>query len=254
MCTTCGCGGGEAVVEGARVAPQHDHTHQHEHEHEHTHEHTHAARLVRVERDLLAHNASVASANRAAFQHDRTLALNLMSSPGAGKTTLLVATLGRLRDTSVGVIEGDQATSLDADRIRAAGAPAVQVNTGAGCHLDAGMIARARGRLPALTDGVLFIENVGNLVCPAAFDLGEARRVVIVSVTEGEDKPLKYPAMFASADLVLITKVDLLPHLDLDLPLLVRNLDRVSPGLRHLLVSARTGEGLDAWCAWIRDR
>jgi hydrogenase nickel incorporation protein HypB len=243
----------------------HDHDHSgHDHSHDHgvlegvvitrTHADTHAARLVRVERDLLSYNAAIAAENRAVFTRDRTFALNLMSSPGAGKTTLLVATLRRLVELSVGVIEGDQATSLDAERIRAAGAPAVQVNTGAGCHLDAGMIARARVRLPSLVDGVLFIENVGNLVCPAAFDLGEARRVVIVSVTEGEDKPLKYPAMFASADLVVITKSDLLPHLDTDVALLVANLDRVAPGVRHLVVSARSGEGLEQWCAWIRAR
>lgn len=211
----------------------------------------HTARLIQVERDLLSRNDRIAAQNRAAFAQDRTRTLNLMSSPGAGKTTLLVATLRRLAGTPVGVIEGDQATSLDAERIRAAGAPAVQVNTGAGCHLDAAMVARARSRLPALHGGVLFIENVGNLVCPAAFDLGESRRVVIVSVTEGEDKPLKYPAMFASAHLVVVTKIDLLPHLELDVPMLVQNLDRVAPGVPHLEVSARTGAGLDAWCAWI---
>jgi hydrogenase nickel incorporation protein HypB len=290
MCTTCGCGGGEATVDDAAPPPaataahSHDHAHGEAHVHDHAHgeahvhdhahgsvarpfvadapllpivltpEREHAARLVRVERDLLSFNADIAAKNRAAFRQDRTLTLNLMSSPGAGKTTLLVATLRRLAGVPVGVIEGDQATSLDADRIREAGAPAVQVNTGAGCHLDAGMIARARTRLPSLVDGLLFIENVGNLVCPAAFDLGEARRVVIVSVTEGEDKPLKYPAMFASANLVVMTKSDLLPHLDVDLTALVRHLDRVAPGVPHLLLSARTGDGMDAWCAWIRAR
>jgi len=267
MCATCGCG--VDVVHTHDHAHGEGHTHDHAHGDGHTHDHAHAvasapfvlapepplpSRRLRLERDLLALNDSVAAANRLALARQRTLALNLMSSPGAGKTTLLVATLRRLEGTPVGVIEGDQATSLDADRIRAAGAPAVQVNTGAGCHLEAGMVARALERLPPLPDGVLFIENVGNLVCPAAFDLGEGRRVVVVSVTEGEDKPLKYPAMFAGADLLVVTKVDLLPHLDVDLPLLVANLDRVAPGVPHLPVSARTGQGMDAWCAWILAR
>lgn len=209
-------------------------------------------RLVRVEQDLLAHNALVARLNRAAFAAAGTRALNLVSSPGAGKTSLLVATLARLGERPTAVIEGDQATELDARRILATGRPAVQVNTGAGCHLDAAQVRRAAESLPPLPGGLLFIENVGNLVCPASFDLGESQRVVLVSVTEGEDKPLKYPHMFATADLVLVTKVDLLPHLDVDLDALLANADRARPGVPRLLVSARTGQGLDEWTDWLR--
>jgi hydrogenase nickel incorporation protein HypB len=225
----------------------------------HTHDHDHAvrpaeapSRLVRLERDLLEKNDRLAAENRAVLARSQTLALNLMSSPGSGKTTLLVRTLEHLRGKlPVAVIEGDQETSLDADRIRGTGAPAVQVNTGKACHLDASMVARAMGELPTVERGVLFIENVGNLVCPASFDLGEGRRVVIASVTEGEDKPLKYPHMFARADLLLVTKSDLLPHLSFDLPLFLRRAAQVRPGVESLVVSARTGEGMDSWYAWI---
>jgi len=179
------------------------------------------------------------------------LALNLVSSPGAGKTSLLVATLQQLLPgATVAVIEGDQETSADADRIRATGAPAIQVNTGRGCHLDAAMIDEAFHRLHC-QDGILFIENVGNLVCPAAFDLGEAHKVVIASVTEGEDKPLKYPNMFAASSLMLVSKVDLLPHLDFDVELLIANARRVNPSIAVIKVSATTGEGIDRWLRWI---
>ena len=178
---------------------------------------TTAPRLVSVERDLLARNNAVAEENRRRFQAARTLALNLVSSPGSGKTALLVETLRRIGEKHpVAVIEGDQETTADADRIRATGAPAIQINTGKGCHLDADLVRGAMTRLGAPPNGILFIENVGNLVCPAGFDLGEAHKVVIVSVTEGEDKPLKYSGMFAAADLMVVTKTDLLPHLDFD--------------------------------------
>ena len=255
MCSTCGCGG--AGEDG------HGHGHGHAHEHEHAHGDACVrvgvvrpagapSRIVRLERDLLGRNDELATRNRAELQSAGILALNLMSSPGAGKTTLLVRTLEHLRGQFLlGVVEGDQETSLDANRIRRTGAPAVQVNTGAACHLDAAMVARAMSDLPPLPGGVLFVENVGNLVCPAAFDLGEAKRVVIASVTEGEDKPLKYPNMFARADLLVVTKSDLLPHLTFDLPLFLERAGRVKPGLECLVVSAHTGEGLDAWYAWI---
>lgn len=183
------------------------------------------------------------------------LALNFVSSPGSGKTSLLVRVIGDLSGRyPVAVIEGDQRTSNDADRIRATGAPAVQINTGKGCHLDAHMVARALDRLPPRQGGLLFIENVGNLVCPAAFDLGEAHKIVILSVTEGEDKPIKYPDMFAAADLMLINKVDLMPHLDFDLARTIEYARRVNPRIEALTVSARTGEGMAAFLAWIDRR
>lgn len=183
------------------------------------------------------------------------LALNFVSSPGSGKTSLLVRVIGDLSGRyPVAVIEGDQRTSNDADRIRATGAPAVQINTGKGCHLDAHMVARALDRLPPRQGGLLFIENVGNLVCPAAFDLGEAHKIVILSVTEGEDKPIKYPDMFAAADLMLINKIDLMPHLDFDLARTIEYARRVNPRIEALTVSARTGEGMAAFLAWIDRR
>jgi hydrogenase nickel incorporation protein HypB len=204
-----------------------------------------------VEQAILGKNDALAAHNRQHFASHRVLALNLVSSPGAGKTSLLVESLARLiPGTTVAVIEGDQETSADADRIRATGAPAIQVNTGRGCHLDAAMIDQAFHRLHC-HDGILFIENVGNLVCPAGFDLGEAHKVVIASVTEGEDKPLKYPNMFAAASLMLVSKVDLLPHLDFDLDLLIANARRVNPAIAVIQASATTGEGIDRWLRWI---
>lgn len=253
MCGVCGCGEGEAKIEG--------HEHAHEHEHEHVladgsvvrHSHAHPApksRLALVEADILSRNAAAAAVNRARFAEAGVLALNLVSSPGAGKTTLLIETLARL-EAPAAVIEGDQQTSLDADRIRATGRPAIQINTGKGCHLEADMVGRAFAGLPAMAGGVLFIENVGNLVCPAGFDLGEAQRVVIASVTEGEDKPLKYPDIFASADLLLVSKADIAAACGADIALLLANARKVRPGLPAILVSARTGEGLEKWLAWI---
>ena len=208
-----------------------------------------------MERDIYEKNDRFAADNRRRFAATRTLALNLVSSPGAGKTTLLVRTLVDLRGKlPLAVIEGDQQTRLDADRIQATGVPALQINTGKMCHLDAGMIQGALEQVAAPPHGVLFIENVGNLVCPAGFDLGEAGKVVLASVTEGEDKPLKYPDMFHAARVVLVTKVDLLPHLDLDVEALVANARKVNPRAEVLRVSTRTGEGLEAWYAWIEAR
>jgi len=207
---------------------------------------------VTVQRDILEKNDRFAAVNRRLFAAARTLALNLVSSPGSGKTTLLVRTLRELRARApLAVIEGDQQTSLDADRIRATGVPAVQINTGKMCHLDASMISEALGTLPPPERGVLFIENVGNLVCPAGFDLGEAGKVVLASVTEGEDKPRKYPDMFHAARVVLVTKVDLLPHLELDVAALEANVRSVNPRAQVLRVSAQTGEGFAAWLSWI---
>ena len=252
MCATCGCSPDEA---------QHDHPHVHAHEHEHVmadgrvvrhvHEAPREARRIKVEEDILARNDALAALNRKVLAQAGIFAVNLMSSPGSGKTTLLVKTLRDLKGRSLGVIEGDQQTDLDAQRILATGVKAVQLNTGKGCHLDAGMVASALPKLPLEKGGLLFIENVGNLVCPASFDLGENRKVVVVSVTEGEDKPLKYPDMFGVADLVLVNKVDLLPHLEFDVALLEANVRRVRPGTPIFRVSAKTGEGFESWLKWL---
>ena len=278
MCVVCGC----ADPNTARVEGQ---GHHHEHEHAHAHDHPHhgegpqvdaatgdlhygagAARVsvpglsqqraIVLEANVLGENERVAQHNRAHFRAHGVLALNLVSSPGSGKTTLLVETIRRLRqqhpDVPLAVIEGDQQTSNDAERIRATGAPAIQVNTGKGCHLDAPMVQEAFDRLPLHdTGGLLMIENVGNLVCPAMWDLGEAAKVAILSVTEGEDKPLKYPDMFAAARLMLLNKVDLLPHLDFDVKAAVENARRVNPRIEVIEVSARSGAGLNRWIGWL---
>ena len=209
-------------------------------------------RMVQIERDILGKNDAFAADNRGHFAEHGIFALNLVSSPGSGKTTLLVKTIEMLKDrVRVAVVEGDQQTSTDADRIRATGAPAIQVNTGKGCHLDAHMVGHALERLALPDDSLLMIENVGNLVCPAAFDLGEACKVVILSVTEGEDKPLKYPNMFDAAGLMLLNKVDLLPYVRFDLDRCLDYARRVNPRLQVLQVSATTGEGMGAWLDWL---
>ncbi len=211
-------------------------------------------RLIQLEADILGKNNAYADRNRTLLADRGTLALNLVSSPGSGKTSLLVETLKRLKgDIPAAVIEGDQQTSNDADRIRETGAPAVQINTGKGCHLDAHMVGHALEKLPLATGGMLFIENVGNLVCPASFDLGEAFRVVILSVTEGEDKPLKYPDIFAGADLMILNKVDLLPHLDFNVEEAIGHATRINHKIQVLKVSARTGEGLETWIGWLKE-
>lgn len=208
--------------------------------------------MLKIERDILGKNDTRAAGNRAWLRARGIFALNLVSSPGSGKTSLLVRTLQTLGGrVPAAVIEGDQQTEFDAERIRATGVPALQINTGKGCHLDADMVARALPRM-ALADGsLLLIENVGNLVCPAAFDLGEAHKVVILSVTEGEDKPLKYPDMFAAADLLLLNKVDLLPYLSFDTARAIDYALRINPRLRVIRSSATSGEGIDEWLAWI---
>lgn len=270
MCNVCGCSQGEVRIEGqGHTHPEHDHTHDHDHihDHDHTHDHDHGhpaalaqplpgsdpARLVRIEQDLLAYNQGFADANRRSFEARGILALNLVSSPGSGKTSLLVRTLEALREEMpLAVIEGDQQTSRDADRIRATGVPAIQVNTGKGCHLDAHMVGHALDSLALPEGSVLFVENVGNLVCPAGFDLGEAHKVVVLSVTEGEDKPLKYPNMFAAADLLLLNKIDLLPYLDFDVEQCLEYARRANPDLAILQLSVRSGAGLDGWLDWLR--
>ncbi|GDY28752.1 hydrogenase nickel incorporation protein HypB [Gandjariella thermophila] len=210
-------------------------------------------RTVLLEQDVLAKNDRLADRNRAWFAEHGVLAVNLMSSPGAGKTTLLermVTDLGG--ELAISVAEGDQATRIDADRIRAAGGNVVQINTGTGCHLDAEMLAGALPVLDPPPGSVLLVENVGNLVCPALFDLGERHRVVIMSVTEGEDKPVKYPHMFRAATLVLVNKVDLLPYVPFDMPRFVDAARHVNPEVDVLPVSATRGDGLDSWYAWLR--
>ncbi|MEP7181835.1 MAG: hydrogenase nickel incorporation protein HypB [Betaproteobacteria bacterium] len=209
-------------------------------------------RIVQIERDILAKNDAFAARNRQLLADRGIFALNLVSSPGSGKTTLLVKTIEALRGRiAVAVVEGDQQTSLDADRIRATGAAAVQVNTGKGCHLDAQMVGQALASLALEDDSLLLIENVGNLVCPAAFDLGEAHKVVVLSVTEGDDKPLKYPDMFHAADLMIVNKVDLAPYVQFDVDRAIEYARRVRPGLEAIPLSATTGEGFDRWLAWL---
>ena len=212
------------------------------------------SRIIAVETDILAKNNAYATSNRRVLNALKTLTLNLVSSPGSGKTTLLCATIEALGDQPLAVIEGDQQTSNDAERIRATGARAVQINTGKGCHLDAHMVGHAMDGLGLGLGSILFIENVGNLVCPAAFDLGEDAKVAILSVTEGEDKPLKYPDMFAASSLAIINKTDLAPHCGIDLDLIETNLKRVNPALTVLRVSARSGEGMGAWIDWLKAR
>ena len=278
MCVVCGCGNPEAspgVGEGPAVSAGTGDLHFGAGAARVSVPGMSAERAIRLEADVLGENNRHAAANRAHFLAHGVTALNLVSSPGSGKTTLLVATIEALRRRApaagVAVIEGDQQTSQDADRIRATGAPAIQVNTGKGCHLDAPMVAAAFGRLPLHGhhhhhgDGdhphhhdhapsLLFIENVGNLVCPAMWDLGEAAKVAILSVTEGEDKPAKYPDMFAAAQLMVLNKVDLLPYVDFDVARCIAHAQRVNPGIEVLLVSAKSGQGLDAWLDWLLER
>jgi hydrogenase nickel incorporation protein HypB len=236
MCSTCGCGADEVRV----TVLQRDQHHHHDHDRTHT---------IQLEQAILAKNDHLAAHNREWLGARGLAAINVMSSPGSGKTTLLERTI-RDSGLTLSVIEGDQETTVDAERIRAAGARSVQVNTGAGCHLDAAMIHRALDQL-APHSGLVVIENVGNLVCPALFDLGEARRVVIISVTEGDDKPRKYPHMFSAADLIVINKTDLLPYVDFDVNRLTIQARALRPGVEVLPLSARTGANIDAWYAWL---
>ncbi len=239
MCIECGC-----------ASHSHDHSHAHDHHH---HDHDHASKTIRIEEDLLAKNNHLAAHNREHFVAHGVFALNLVSSPGSGKTTLLEKTISLLKDEiSFAVLEGDQQTSNDADRIAATGAPVHQINTGAGCHLDAHMVGHGVEHFDLGATDILMIENVGNLVCPAAFDLGEAHKVAVLSVTEGEDKPLKYPQMFQAADLMLINKTDLLPYLDFDLEACKAAARKVNPQIEIIELSCRSGEGLDSWFDWLK--
>ena len=249
---------------GDAHAHTHDHDHRHDHTHDHGHDHPHThdlqvpgrdSQTIALEAAVLGKNQALAERNRGWLAGRGVLALNLMSSPGAGKTTLLERCIHDLQGTvAISVVEGDQATANDAQRIRATGAAAVQVNTGTGCHLEADMFEGALKVLQPAAGSLVVVENVGNLVCPALFDLGENARVVIFSVTEGEDKPLKYPHMFSAADVLLLSKIDLLPHLRVNLQLMLDNALTVNPALQIFQVSAYTGEGLDAWYGWLRDQ
>ncbi|HEY6531287.1 MAG TPA: hydrogenase nickel incorporation protein HypB [Acidimicrobiales bacterium] len=260
MCATCGCSdSGVVVIDGEAATHEHlhDHPHPHDHPHDHTthdHDHDHGE-VVTLEQQVLARNDLGAARNRGWFEGRGILALNLMSSPGAGKTTLLVRTITDLLTDEdgrgVAVVEGDQETAFDAERVRATGADVVQVNTGSGCHLDAEMLARALQVLDPAVGSLVMIENVGNLVCPALFDLGEAARVVIMSVTEGDDKPLKYPHMFRRADLLVLNKLDLLPHVEFDVDRCTADARRLNPDLEVVAVSATRGDGLDDWYDWL---
>ncbi|GAC1493963.1 MAG: hydrogenase nickel incorporation protein HypB [Pseudarthrobacter sp.] len=271
MCATCGCGEEATPRVYAVDKPSaqahdhphehthdhdqdhgHEHTHTHTHEHAHPHEHSHTPEVISLEQNLLAKNDLLAERNRGWLAGRKVRALNMMSSPGAGKTTLLVRTLTELgHRLNAGVIEGDQETSLDADRIRAASRPVVQINTGAGCHLDADMLRRGLDALDPPMGSTVFIENVGNLVCPALFDLGEAAKVVVVSVTEGDDKPQKYPHMFTAADLVIINKSDLLPYVEFDVDECLRRIRHLNAHAQFLVLSAITGDGIAAWYDWL---
>lgn len=213
------------------------------------------ARVVQIEQDILSINNRYAEANRRLLANRGVFAVNLVSSPGSGKTTLLCRTISDLKGRfPVSVIEGDQETEFDAERIRQTGATAIQLNTGKGCHLDAHMVGHALEELNPAESGVLFVENVGNLICPSAFDLGEAHKIVVLSVTEGEDKPLKYPDMFFQADLMILNKIDLLPYLNFDVDKCIEFAQRVNPDIQVIKVSATSGEGMGAWCDWISRR
>jgi hydrogenase nickel incorporation protein HypB len=279
MCETCGCADGAEVKvinleTGETLGPaskhahgdshhhahHHDDNHLHDHDDVHDHDHSHNNRhhggtsTVLLERDVLAKNAALAARNRAWFAGREIFALNLVSGPGAGKTTLLERTVRDLHHKqTLFVIEGDQATTNDSLRIKAAGAPVVQINTGSGCHLDADMIAHGLAELKPPFGSVVMIENVGNLVCPAMFDLGECVKVAILSVTEGDDKPIKYPHMFQAASLLLINKIDLLPYVDFNLDRCQAYARQVNPAIEIMTLSATTGEGLAAWFDWISD-
>ena len=281
MCGHCGCGneakataldlqtGKEIEMESRVHDHDHDHDHRHAHEHGHGHEHVHAdgsrhshphrpddapgAEMLTLQTRILAKNDAFADKNRAWFRGREILALNLVSSPGSGKTTLLERTIKDLKDKfKLFVVEGDQATARDGERIRAAGAAAVQINTGSGCHLEADMLGRALQHLKPGAGSIVMIENVGNLVCPALFDLGERCKVVIFSVTEGEDKPLKYPTMFGAASVMILNKIDLLPYVEFDVARAIANAKQINPDIVVLRLSGRTGEGFEGWYEWLR--
>ncbi|MEQ8357954.1 MAG: hydrogenase nickel incorporation protein HypB [Cytophagales bacterium] len=258
MCATCGCDSDKTVTllkPGTNETENHHHHHEHTHDHHHDHEHfkTDPRELI-LERDVLMKNDLMAERNRGYFEAKNIMTFNLVSSPGSGKTTILEKTILKLsKDFTLAVIEGDQQSSNDAERISATGIEVIQINTGKGCHLDSEMVNRALKKLNPSNNSILFIENVGNLVCPALFDLGEGKRVVIISTTEGEDKPLKYPFMFESSEICIINKTDLLPYLDFDMEKLKDNAKRINPDLTFFELSATKGDGMDEWCHWLKD-
>lgn len=267
MCDTCGCNDPNSKykiinpedtgIKNQSRDPEHSsHEHKHGDEHDHNHDHTHSHdhnKRIEIEQDVLYKNNLLAERNRGYFQARNILALNLVSSPGSGKTAILEKTINDLsKNIAFSVIEGDQQTMNDADRIKATGAPVIQVNTGPGCHLDAEMISSAVKELKITDNSILMIENVGNLVCPALFDLGENYRAVIISVTEGEDKPLKYPYMFQSSNLCIINKIDLLPYVEFDMEKTREYALRVNHHLQFIELSAKTGEGMDKWYKWLK--
>ena len=273
MCATCGCGETNQIMvtdpkTGDQRMMSHDDAHAHGHEHHHgeeshSHEHGHShdirpvaeahGRTIELEKEILGKNQLIAERNRGWLAGRGILALNLVSSPGSGKTSLLERSIVDLKNEfEIGVIEGDQETVHDAERIRATGCRAVQINTGTGCHLEAEMLERALRSLDPPANSLLFIENVGNLVCPALFDLGEMAKVAILSVTEGEDKPLKYPHMFRASKLMILNKIDLLPYVKFDVSRSIAYAREVNPAIEVLEVSATTGEGMPLWYEWLR--
>lgn len=240
MCKVCGCSGTEGQ--------------QYNHEHDHANAAL-ARKIVRVEREITADNDQIAARNRAFFHDNGIFAANLISAPGSGKTELIVATARRSAGrTPIFVIEGDQQTELDSERVRAAGVPAIQINTGKQCHLDARAVARAAHEFELPAGAALLVENVGNLVCPAGFDLGETARIAVIATTEGDDKPLKYPDAFHHADLMVITKTDLLPYVDFSVEACIEAARRVAPDLEAIALSAKTGDGIDTWLDWMSAR
>lgn len=254
MCDTCGCSQpADAVTIKKPGEHSHDHSHHHGHNHDHDHHH-HSSRTIDVETDVLSKNNLIAQRNRGYFDAKNIAVFNFVSSPGSGKTTFLEQTIKKMSgDHSISVIEGDQQTLRDAERIKAAGAPVIQVNTGKGCHLDADMIHKAVKELDPSDHSILFIENVGNLVCPALFDLGEAMKIVVISVTEGEDKPEKYPHMFHAADVCIINKTDLLPYVDFNVERCRQSALSVNHHLKFFEVSATIGDGLGEWISWLKE-
>jgi hydrogenase nickel incorporation protein HypB len=256
MCDTCGCNQPENSVTirkpGEKINKnEHYHDHSH-HNHDHEHDHLHGTKID-IEQDIFQKNNLLAERNRGFFEAKNIFALNLVSSPGSGKTTFLEKTICKLKkDLNFYIIEGDQQTMNDANRIEATGVPVIQINTGSGCHLDSDMINKAVNKLDVTDNSVLMIENVGNLVCPSMFDLGEAQRIVIISVTEGDDKPIKYPTMFQTSDICIINKIDLLPYVDFDVEKAKQYALQVNHHLRFFEVSAKTSEGMDKWYDWLK--
>ena len=268
MCGTCGCGSdnnGPIVLKPGEHQHYHSHEghHHHNHDHDghshthghdgHTHSHDHKHKVLEIEQDILQNNQVLAARNRGYFEAKNVFALNLVSSPGSGKTSILERTLSDLKEEiPFYVIEGDQQTLNDANRIDALNIPVVQINTGKGCHLESDMVYKAVKKLELQNDAILMIENVGNLVCPSMFDLGESKRVVIISTTEGEDKPIKYPDMFHTADICIINKIDLLPYVNIDMEKLKNYALQVNPNLQFFEVSATNGDGMEAWYKWLK--